>query len=125
MGSPHKRLDVLREPNFRRLFAGRTISLVGDGIAPVALAFAVLDLTGSATDLGLVLAAHSLVLTALVLVGGVYADRLSPRLAMLGADLVRLASTGLIAVLLLSGVAEIWQLALLYAVDGAATAFFN
>lgn len=44
---------------------------------------------------------------------------------MLGADLVRVASTGLIAALLLSGVAEVWQLALLYAVDGAATAFFN
>jgi len=119
------RFDILREPGFRRLFVGRTASLVGDGIAPVALAFAILDLSGSATDLGLVLAAHSLVLTALVLVGGVYADRLSPRLAMLGADLVRVASTGLIAVLLLTGVAEIWQLVVLYAVAGAATAFFN
>ncbi|MBS1878723.1 MAG: MFS transporter [Actinobacteria bacterium] len=117
--------EVLREPGFRRLFVGRTASLIGDGLAPVALAFAVLDLTGSATDLGLVLAAHSLVMTALVLVGGVYADRLSPRLAMLGADLVRVVSTGLIAVLLLTGAAAIWQLVVLYAVAGAATAFFN
>jgi predicted MFS family arabinose efflux permease len=120
-----RRFDLLSEPGFRRLFVGRTASLIGDGITPVALAFAVLDLTGSATDLGLVLAAHSLVLTALVLVGGVYADRLSPRLAMLGADLARVVSTGLLAVLLLSGVAEIWHLVVLYAVDGAATAFFN
>jgi MFS family permease len=119
------RFAVLGEPSFRPLFLGRTTSLIGDGIAPVALAFAVLDLTGSATDLGLVLAAHSLVTIALVLVGGVYADRLSPRLAMLGADLVRVVSTGAIAALLLAGVAEIWQLALLYAIDGAATAFFN
>lgn len=121
----HRRFDVLREPGFRRLFVGRTASLIGDGIAPVALAFAVLDLTGSATDLGLVLAAHSLVLIALVLVGGVYADRISPRLAMLGADLVRVASTGLIAVLLLTGAAAVWHLVVLYAVAGAATAFFN
>lgn len=120
-----QRFDVLRDPGFGRLFVGRTTSLIGDGITPVALAFAVLDLTGSATDLGIVLAAHSLVLTALVLVGGVYADRLSPRLAMLGADLARLVSTGAMAVLLIGGVAEIWQLVLLYAVDGAATAFFN
>ena len=120
-----RRFDILREPGFRRLFVGRTASLIGDGITPVALAFAVLDLTGSATDLGIVLAAHSLVLTALVLVGGVYADRLSPRLSMLGADLVRVASTGLMAVLLISGGAEIWHLVALYAVDGAATAFFN
>jgi len=120
-----KRLGVLGESNYRRLFLGRTTSLIGDGMAPVAMAFAVLDLTGSATDLGLVLAAHSVVITALVLVGGVVADRVSPRLAMLGADLVRTASTAVIAALLLTGVAEIWQLALLYAIDGAATAFFN
>jgi MFS family permease len=119
------KLRVLEEPTYRRLWIGRTTSLVGDGIAPIALAFAILDLTGSATDLGIVLALHSLVLIALVLVGGVIADRISPRRAMLGADLARMVSMGLMAVLLLSGVAEIWQLALLYAVDGAATAFFN
>lgn len=120
-----KRLAVLREPDYRRLFLGRTTSLIGDGMAPVALAFAVLDLTGSATDLGIVLAGHSLVITAFVLVGGVWADRLSPRLAMLGADVVRTVSMGTIAALLLTGAAEVWQLAALYAIDGAATAFFN
>ncbi|MDX6625974.1 MAG: hypothetical protein QOE56_963 [Solirubrobacterales bacterium] len=119
------RVGVLREPNYRRLFFGRTISLVGDGIAPVAIAFAVLDLTGSATDLGIVLAAHSLLITALVLVGGVFGDRISPRLSMLRADLVRMAAMGVIAALLIAGVAEIWQLAILYAIEGAATAFFN
>lgn len=119
------KLRVLGEPAYRRLWIGRTASLIGDGIAPVALAFAILDLTGSATDLGIVLAAHSLVLIALVLVGGVVADRVSPRLAMLGADLTRTVSTGLIAALLLAGVAEVWELVLLYAIDGAATAFFN
>lgn len=124
MTGPRK-LRVLAEPAYRRLWIGRTTSLIGDGITPVALAFGVLDLTGSATDLGIVLAAHSLVLIALVLVGGVVADRISPRLAMLGADLVRTASTGLIAVLLLAGVAEIWELVVLYAISGAATAFFN
>ncbi|HET7506877.1 MAG TPA: MFS transporter [Solirubrobacterales bacterium] len=116
---------MLGEPAYRRLWIGRTASLIGDGIAPIALAFAVLDLTGSATDLGIVLALHGLVLIALILVGGVIADRISPRRAMLGADLTRTISMGLIAALLLTGVAEIWQLALLYAVDGAATAFFN
>ena len=116
---------MLREPDYRRLFIGRTASLVGDGIAPVAIAFAVLDLTGSPTDLGIVLAAHSLVITALVLVGGVFADRISPRLAMLRADLTRMTATGVLAALLLTGAVEIWQLALLYAINGAATAFFN
>ncbi len=119
------RFAVLGEGNFRRLYFARTVSLVGDGIAPVAIAFAVLDLGGSATDLGLVLAVHSVVVTALILVGGVYADRLSPRISMLGSDLVRTLVVGLIAILLLAGHAQIWQLALLYAVEGAATAFFN
>lgn len=116
---------MLREPDYRRLFLGRTTSLIGDGVTPVALAFAVLDLTGSPTDLGIILAAHSLVLIALVLAGGVVADRISPRLAMLGADATRTVSMGLIAALLLTGVAQVWELALLYAVDGAATALFN
>jgi len=120
-----RKIEVLREPNYRRLFLGRTASLIGDGMTPVALAFAILDLTGSATDLGIVLASHSIVMTALVLVGGVWADRLSPRVAMLGADVVRTASTGAIAALLLTGAAEVWQLAALYALSGAATAFFN
>jgi MFS family permease len=120
-----EQLAVMREPNYRRLFLGRTTSLVGDGIAPVAIAFAVLDLTGSATDLGLVLAAHGLPMIALLLVGGVVGDRVSPRVSMLGADLVRTVSTGLLAALLIAGVAEIWQLAILYAISGGATAFFN
>ena len=115
---------MLREPNYRRLFLGRTTSLVGDGLAPVAIAFAVLELTGSATDLGIVLAANSLAVTTLVLVGGVWADRLSPRVAMIGADVVRAVSMGIFAALLIAGVAEIWQLAALYAIEGAATAFF-
>lgn len=120
-----RKLRVLAEPAYRRLWIGRTTSLIGDGIAPIALAFGILDLTGSATDLGIVLAAHSAVLIALILVGGVVADRISPRLAMLGGDLVRTVVVGLIAALLLAGVAEIWELALLYAIDGAASAFFN
>ncbi len=119
------RLEVLREPGFRRLFLGRTTSLVGDGMSPVAIAFAVLHLDGSATDIGVVFAAHSGLLLALVLVAGVVGDRISPRLSMLGADVLRTAAMGLMAALLLTGTAEIWHLAVLYAIDGAGSAFFN
>src|ERR687891_470628 len=70
------RLDALRERPFRLLFFGQTASLLGDGMVPVALAFAVLDLTGSATDLGIVLAARTIPLVAFLLAGGVWADRL-------------------------------------------------
>jgi MFS family permease len=85
----------------------------------------VLDLGGSATELGLVFAARSLLITTLVLAGGVFADRISPRVAMVRADLVRMVAGGTMAALLISGSAEVWQLAVLYAIVGGATAFFN
>ena len=78
----------LREREFRLLFAGRTVSLVGSAIAPVALAFAVLDLTGSKTDLGLVLAAAQVPLVLFLLVGGIWADRLPRNKVMMSANLV-------------------------------------
>ena len=74
---PAGRLNLLRIRDFRNVFLAQSISVFGDGITPVALTFAVLGLTGSATDLGLVLAAQSLPLAALALVGGVWADRWS------------------------------------------------
>lgn len=66
------RLGPLREREFRLLFAGRTISMAGSAMAPVALAFAVLNtLHGSATDLGLVLAARQVPTVLFLLFGGV------------------------------------------------------
>src|ERR671932_761448 len=96
-------LDVLREREFRLVFGAQVVSLFGDGIVPVALAFAVLDLTGSATDLGLVLAARTVPLVACLLAGGVVADRVSRRRVMIAADVVRLVSQGLLGAMLVSG----------------------
>jgi hypothetical protein len=118
-------LQVLREREYRLFFVGQAVSLLGDGMVNVALAFAVLDLTGSASALGLVLAARMLPLVGFLLAGGVMADRLPRRTVMIAADLVRVASQGAIAALLIAGVAEVWQLAALSAVTGSATAFFN
>jgi MFS family permease len=118
-------LHVLREREYRLFFLGQAVSLLGDGMVNVALAFAVLDLTGSASALGLVLAARMLPLVGFLLAGGVMADRLPRRTVMIAADLVRVASQGAIAALLIAGVAEVWQLAALSAVTGSATAFFN
>jgi predicted MFS family arabinose efflux permease len=118
-------LDVLRERDFRLVYGAQVVSLLGDGIIPVALAFAVLDLTGSATDLGLVLAARTVPMVLSLLAGGVLADRASRRRVMIGADLVRLVSQGLLGVLLVAGAAHLWEIALLQAILGAATGFFN
>jgi MFS family permease len=114
----------LREREFRLLFAGRTISMVGSAMAPVALAFAVLDLTGSTTDLGLVLAARSVATIAFLLLGGVWSDRLPRHRVMVGSNLVSGASQVAVAVLLLTGSARIWELAALAFINGCSSAFF-
>jgi MFS family permease len=86
--------DVLRLRNFRLLFAGHGVSVFGDRMVVVALAFAVLEVGGSASAVGLVLAASWLPAVASVLVGGVVADRISRRTVMVAADAVRVGSQG-------------------------------
>jgi predicted MFS family arabinose efflux permease len=118
-------LAVLRERDFALVFGAQVVSLLGDGIVPVALAFAVLDLTESATDLGLVLAARMVPLVGSLLAGGVVADRVSRRAVMVVADLVRFAMQAVLGLLLVFGHPPIWQIAALQAVLGAASGFFN
>jgi len=116
---------LLRSRDFRNVFLAQTVSVFGDGITPVALTFAVLDLTGSGTDLGVVLACQSIPLVLLALVGGVWADRVPRARLMVGSDLIRAAVQITGAVLLLTGTAQVWQLAVLAACHGAAEAFFR
>src|SRR6266542_3676295 len=104
---------ALRDRRFRLLWVGQTTSTLGDALVPVALAFAVLDLTHSATDLGLVLAAQVIPNVALVLAGGVVADRLPRQMVMLASDIVRGAAQAALAVSLLTGGARLWQLVML------------
>jgi MFS family permease len=119
------RLGPLRRRDFRLLFGARTVSMVGSAMAPVALAFAVLDtLHGTATDLGLVLAARSLPTVVFVLIGGVISDRLPRHRVMVVSNVVSAASQAVLAALLLAGVAQLWQLAVLGAANGIASAFF-
>jgi predicted MFS family arabinose efflux permease len=93
-------------------------------VAPIALAFAVLDLTGSKTDLGLVLTAIWVPQLLLVLFGGVFADRLPRHLVMVGSNLLSGLAQGGIAVLLLTHHAQLWQLIVLQVFRGIAMAFF-
>jgi len=118
-------MAVLRGRDFRLLFGAQAVSVFGDRMVAVALAFAVLSVGGSASSVGLVLAARTLPLVACLLAGGVVADRVSRRAVMVVADLVRIASQGATAALLLTGGAHVWNLAALAAVTGAATGFFN
>lgn len=119
----------MREPlthrRFRLLFLAQCASFLGDAIFIVALAFAVLEVTGSAGALGLVLATGAAVLVATFLVSGVWADRLPRLRLMVASDLVRLVTQGTLAALLLSGSATLAWLITLNAVYSAATAFFQ
>ena len=89
MPDPRQLLRVLRHRDFRLLWLANSASLVGDRIVAVALALFVIDLTGSATDLGFVLASYTVPLIGFLLIGGVVADRLPRHLLAVVTDLVR------------------------------------
>lgn len=116
-------LTPLRDRRFAWYYAGRVASTVGSVVAPIALTFAVLDLTGSATALGLVLAARSIPLVLFLLVGGVVADRFSRSTVMQLSHILSALTQGAVAALLLTGRAELWLIVVLEAVNGAVSAF--
>ena len=97
----------LRHRNFRLLVTGTTTSALGNAITPVALAFAVLDLGGSATQLGLVVAVFALAEVATVLFGGVLGDRVPRQLMLEGSAAACVLTQGFLAVMLIGGWAGI------------------
>jgi hypothetical protein len=118
-------LEVLRDRAFRRLLGAAGISWFGDRMVTISLAFAVLAIGGSASAIGLVLAVRTGSLLISLLLGGVVADRVARRAVMVGADLARLVTQGLLAALVIAGEAEVWSIALLTGLGGIATGFFN
>jgi predicted MFS family arabinose efflux permease len=121
---PASGLGVLRQRNFRWFFLGQCASMLGDGMVAPALAFAVLRLTGHVSDLGLVLAAGTGAQVLFMLAGGVIADWLPRNFLMLGSDLLRTVSQGIMAALLITGTARVWHLLVLEVVHGVAAAMF-
>ena len=124
-GTASSRFGVLAERNLRLFLIGYATSLVGSAMVPVALSFAVLNEGRPARDVGYVLAADTVPLLILLLLGGVVADRVARRVSMLGSDLVRCASEGALAGLLLTGTPPLWALIGLAGVLGVGQAFFN
>jgi predicted MFS family arabinose efflux permease len=118
-------LAPLGEREFRLLFVGRLVSFLGSAVAPVALAFAVIDdLDASASALGLVLMAGWVPQVVFILVGGVVADRLPRHLVLVGSNVVSGAAQIFVGVMLLTGAAELWQLAVAQVIRGFASSFF-
>jgi MFS family permease len=118
-------LAPLRERDFRLLWSGMCVSLVGDGAFLVALAWQVYELSDTATAMSLVGIAMTVPTIVFLLVGGVVSDRLDRRRIMLGADVARGLAVGLMAVLSLTGALELWHVVALVAVYGAGQAFFS
>lgn len=118
-------LGALRHRDFRFLFLGQSASTVGDQVVLVALALYVTQQTGSATDLGLILAAGSLPMILLLLIGGVWADRLPRHRIMIAADIARAALHGTLAVSILLGGATVAELIVIEGLFGVARAFFQ
>ena len=119
------RFGLLAERNFRLFFVAYATSIVGSAMVPVALTFAVLNEGYRIADVSYVLAGETVPLVALLMLGGVIADRLPRSVTMVGADLARCASEGVLAILILTGTAPVWAMTVLAGVIGAGQAFFN
>lgn len=119
-------LSVLRRArDFRLLWMGQSASTVGDALVLVAVGLYVTRLTGDPADVGIVLGAYSLPLVLFVLLGGVLADRLPRERVMIASDVVRCVLHGTLALLIATGVVQIWHMVVIGALFGTAEAFFR
>lgn len=117
-------LRPLRIRDFRLLFGGETVSVLGDQFHFVALAWLTLQLTGSGLALGSVLMTAAIPRAIFMLLGGALSDRLSPRSLMLYSNVIRAVLVGILAVLVLTGRAELWQLYIMAGIFGVVDALF-
>ncbi|HYM66772.1 MAG TPA: MFS transporter [Patescibacteria group bacterium] len=117
-------LAVFASRPFRRLWVASALSLLGDSFSYIAMAWLVLQLTGSSLALGSVLVAQALPRAPLMLVGGAMADRLTPRLTMLGSMGLRVALVAPLAVTVLTGTVRMWEVYVVAVVFGVVDAFF-
>jgi MFS family permease len=118
-------LEPLRVRDFRLLWTGMTVSLLGDGVFAVAIAWQVYQLSDAPTALSVVGLAMSLSQLVSLLIGGVASDRLDRRRVMLAADLLRAAVIGLLGLLALTGRLHLWHLCLLAILYGLGAGFFG
>lgn len=116
--------NVLRIRNFRMLWIGEGISLLGDQFYMIALPWLVLTLTGNALAVGTVFATAGIPRALFMLVGGALTDRFTPRRLMMNSNLARMVLTGLLAALVVTNLIELWMLYVLALLFGLADAFF-
>jgi len=117
-------LSALKTRDYRLLFVGQAVSHLGDQFHLIALPWLVLTLTHDPLQLGLVLAVAGIPRAALMLVGGAWADRHSPRTIMLVSDVSRFVLTAALATAILSGAPQMWMVYLLALAFGVVSGFF-
>jgi MFS family permease len=117
-------LRTLRHRDFRLLWMGQSVSLIGDGIYLVAIAWLVYDISNEPGALAIVGLAWTLPMVLGLLLAGVLSDRFERRRLLVLSDLIRCAAIGAIAALALAGVAELWHVIALVVVYGAGEALF-
>ena len=117
-------LRPLADRDYRLFWGGESISVLGDQFHFVALAWLVLQLTGSGLALGTVLTAAAIPRVILILVGGAIADRIEPKMLIFRSNALRALVVGVVAALIISGRVEIWQLVIIAVIFGAVDAFF-
>ncbi len=123
-----RHLKILRPlaiRDFALLWTGAAVSLLGDGVYIVAIAWQVYELSDRPTALSLVGVAWTLPMAAFLLVGGVVSDRFDRRRIMIATDLLRAVAVSAIAALSLTGSIQLWHLFLLASVFGTGDAFFG
>ena len=117
-------LAPLRHRDFRVLWMGMAVSLLGDGIFLIAVAWEAYSLWNAPTALALVGIGMTVSTIVFLMPGGVVSDRLDRRAVMLAADGIRAVAVAVLAALAITGSLRFWELVALVAVYGAASAFF-
>ena len=118
-------LAPFKERNFALLWTGMAVSLVGDGILLVALAWKVYELSNRPSSMAVVGLAMTIPHVALLLLGGVVSDRFDRRRVMIASDAIRGTAIGILGVLAVTDQLRLWHIFVLVAVYGAGTAFFG
>ncbi|HEY6378141.1 MAG TPA: MFS transporter [Candidatus Dormibacteraeota bacterium] len=113
----------MRQRDFRLVWCGQTVSLLGDSFHVVALAWLVLQLSGSPLALGGVLTARAMASTALLLLGGVVVDRLTPHTLMVASAAARCVIVVVLTVVVAAGSATVAMVVALEVAFGCADAF--
>jgi MFS family permease len=118
-------LSPLRHRDFRVLWTGMAVSLLGDGIFLIAIAWESYSLWNAPAALSIVGIGMAVPTVLFLLAGGIVSDRYDRRLVMMWADGVRAVAVAVLAVLVIAGSLQFWELVVLVAVYGSGTAFFT